>query len=75
METVLNEVGQATINDYELVFIPIIWQKHYYLMCFNLKNVAVKVIDNSANEPNMALTKKYSGWVQKMVRRLTFIIE
>lgn len=36
----------GTLKDVELVFFPIISKNHFYLICFNLKNPAIDIIDN-----------------------------
>ncbi|KAL8225622.1 hypothetical protein R6Q57_018179 [Mikania cordata] len=38
----------TSINDFELVFIPMVQSHHYYLMCFNIKTMKSILIDNSA---------------------------
>ena len=66
METVLQHVEAQSIENFELIFIPVLYQRHYYLMVFNLKNAIVEIIDNSAAEAS--ISEKYAGWVEKMVR-------
>ncbi|KAL8259002.1 hypothetical protein R6Q59_026955 [Mikania micrantha] len=66
MESVLGEVNHHTLSEFDLVFVPIINQQHFYLMCFNLKTPKVEIIDNSGVMPRMSVTKKYSGWPDKM---------
>ncbi|KAI3761927.1 hypothetical protein L1987_52350 [Smallanthus sonchifolius] len=60
MTIVLEEVGISNINAFELVFIPVIYQKHFYLMSFNLKTHVIEILDNIA-------TDKYNGWPEKMI--------
>ncbi|KAD5960729.1 hypothetical protein E3N88_12201 [Mikania micrantha] len=66
MEVVLGEVNHPIISGFELVFVPIINQQHFYIMCFNLKTPKVEIINNSGVMPRMSVTKKYSGWPDKM---------
>ncbi|KAL8239076.1 hypothetical protein R6Q59_015643 [Mikania micrantha] len=51
MEAVLTEVDNPNISGFELVFVPVINQQHFYLMCFNLKTSKVELIDNSGVMP------------------------
>jgi len=74
MQIVLQRADSTTIEEFELIFIPILYQRHYYLMCFNLKTSVVEVIDNNAAEPDATVTVKYSGWVDKMVSYQVMII-
>jgi hypothetical protein len=37
---------EADLKNFQLVLIPIIENNHYYLVCFDLKNPAIEVIDN-----------------------------
>ncbi|KAI3797180.1 hypothetical protein L1987_32433 [Smallanthus sonchifolius] len=46
MKSVLEDAGLNSLVDIELVFIPILQSKHFYVMCFNLKKAQVNVIDN-----------------------------
>ncbi|KAJ0435663.1 hypothetical protein HanIR_Chr17g0895761 [Helianthus annuus] len=55
------------IQDYELVFMPIIWARHFYVICFNLKHSKVDVLDNSVVEDDLSIEKKYAGWEEKLV--------
>ncbi|KAL8245921.1 hypothetical protein R6Q59_007137 [Mikania micrantha] len=66
VEVVLGEVNHPKKSGFELVFVPIINEKHFYMMCFNLKTPKVELIDNSGVMPCMSVTKKYSGWPDKM---------
>ncbi|MFS8005420.1 hypothetical protein Hanom_Chr13g01237141 [Helianthus anomalus] len=54
-------------NEYELVFVPIIWEKHFYVVCFNLKHYIVEVLDNNAVEDKLNIKDKYDGWEEKLV--------
>ncbi|MFS7914879.1 putative Ulp1 protease family catalytic domain, papain-like cysteine peptidase superfamily [Helianthus anomalus] len=54
------------IINYELVFVPIIWTRHFYVVCFNIKHHRVDVLDNSAVEDKLSIKDKYDGWVEKM---------
>ncbi|MFS8024993.1 putative papain-like cysteine peptidase superfamily [Helianthus anomalus] len=73
METVLKnarfkgEKKDKNIKDYELVFVPIIWARHFYVVCFNIKHESVNVLDNSGAEDDLSIEKKYVGWVEKLV--------
>ncbi|KAD6454221.1 hypothetical protein E3N88_08927 [Mikania micrantha] len=67
MEAVLGEVNHPNISAFDLVFVPIINQQHYYVMCFNLKTPKVEITDNSGVMPRMSVAKKYSDLPDKMV--------
>ncbi|KAL8205239.1 hypothetical protein R6Q57_008790 [Mikania cordata] len=49
MLEVLRKEQLTSINDFELVFIPMAESHHYYLMCFNIKTMKSILIDNSAS--------------------------
>ncbi|MFS7932021.1 putative Ulp1 protease family catalytic domain, papain-like cysteine peptidase superfamily [Helianthus anomalus] len=76
METVLKDarfkedLKDKKIKDYDLVFMPIIWQRHFYVICFNLKSYKVDVLDNSAQYDDLSIEKKYDIWVEKLVAHL-----
>ncbi|MFS8033356.1 hypothetical protein Hanom_Chr17g01568591 [Helianthus anomalus] len=53
-----------------MVFIPKIWAKHFYIICFNLQLYKVDVFDYSAAEDNLSIEDKYFGVVGKMVTPL-----
>ncbi|KAF5769442.1 putative papain-like cysteine peptidase superfamily [Helianthus annuus] len=55
------------INEYDLVFLPIIWQRHFYVGCFNIKHSRVGVLDNTVVEDTLSIEEKYDGWVEKLV--------
>ncbi|MFS7991586.1 putative Ulp1 protease family catalytic domain, papain-like cysteine peptidase superfamily [Helianthus anomalus] len=55
------------INEYDLVFVPIIWKKNFYVVCFNLKHNRVDVLDNNAGRDTPSIKKTYDGWVKKLV--------
>ncbi|MFS8021353.1 putative papain-like cysteine peptidase superfamily [Helianthus anomalus] len=55
------------INEYELVFVPIKWEKHFYVVCFNLKHSRVDILDNIVVEDKLSIKDKYDGWVGKLV--------
>ncbi|MFS7904587.1 putative Ulp1 protease family catalytic domain, papain-like cysteine peptidase superfamily [Helianthus anomalus] len=55
------------IKDYELVFVPIIWKRHFYVVCFNLKHSRVDILDNNAKEDKLSIKDKYRGWVEKLI--------
>ncbi|MFS7995129.1 putative papain-like cysteine peptidase superfamily [Helianthus anomalus] len=64
------------IKDYELVFVPIIWARHFYIVCFNIKHSRVDVLDNNAVEDDLSIKDKYAGSVEKLVSILkTLYIE
>ncbi|KAI7751381.1 hypothetical protein M8C21_024243 [Ambrosia artemisiifolia] len=64
MTDVLRKENLKTIKKFDLVFVPIIQSKHYYLMFFNIKEPKTILIDNiaSGNVEDM-----YNGWPEKMV--------
>ncbi|KAL8232232.1 hypothetical protein R6Q57_002010 [Mikania cordata] len=66
MEVVHSEVNHPNISGFELVFVPIINQRHFCMMCFDLKTPKVELIDNSGVMPRMSVTQKYSRWTDKM---------
>lgn len=66
MESSLKEEGIATLININLVFIPLLHDNHYYVLCFNLKKAKVEVIDNLGNDEKF--DKKYGGRLEIMVR-------
>ena len=59
-----NEKLQDQINKFDIVMLPIFRSEHYYLMCFNLKETRIILIDNSKNGEYAA---KYVGIPEKAV--------
>ncbi|KAK1368375.1 hypothetical protein POM88_034467 [Heracleum sosnowskyi] len=49
----------VNINDVDLIFFPIHYVEHFYVVCFNLKNIAVEIIDN--NKIGEAATSIYDS--------------
>ncbi|MFS8000622.1 hypothetical protein Hanom_Chr12g01180511 [Helianthus anomalus] len=60
------EQEYRNIKDYELVFVLIIWDRHYYIVCFNIKHERVDVLDNNANEDKLGIKKsmldRWKSW-------------
>ncbi|MFS8003840.1 putative Ulp1 protease family catalytic domain, papain-like cysteine peptidase superfamily [Helianthus anomalus] len=61
------------IKDYELVFIPIIWARHFYVIYFNLKSYKVDVLENSAHCDGLSIEVKYDRWIGKMIKRTKIV--
>ncbi|KAK1355649.1 hypothetical protein POM88_048905 [Heracleum sosnowskyi] len=49
----------VNINDVDLIFFPIHYVEHFYVVCFNLKNIAVEIIYN--NKIGEAATSIYDS--------------
>ncbi|MFS8009166.1 putative Ulp1 protease family catalytic domain, papain-like cysteine peptidase superfamily [Helianthus anomalus] len=71
MSTVLKDarskkdLKDITINDYDLIFMPIIWSKHFYIICFNLRSYKVDVLDNSASYDDKSIVKYMTSGLAK----------
>ncbi|MFS7914257.1 putative papain-like cysteine peptidase superfamily [Helianthus anomalus] len=51
------------INEYDLVFLPIIWGRHFYVACFNIKHNRVDVLNNINVEDKLNIEKNMmDGW-------------
>lgn len=51
----------GTIRKVDMLFIPILQNKHYYIVCFDFKGEAIKIIDNmkgKAKAQKMARAKR-----------------
>ncbi|MFS7934557.1 putative papain-like cysteine peptidase superfamily [Helianthus anomalus] len=55
------------INEYDLVFVPIISQRHFYVVFFNLKYNRVDILDNSTGGDTLSIKRKYDEWVGKLM--------
>ncbi|MFS7947263.1 putative papain-like cysteine peptidase superfamily [Helianthus anomalus] len=70
METVLTDphfkgdLKDRMINNYDQVFIPIIWAKHFYVICFNLQSYKVDILDNSAAKDNLSVETNILVWLK-----------
>ncbi|KAK9080136.1 hypothetical protein SSX86_001811 [Deinandra increscens subsp. villosa] len=60
-ESVLSAENLNSLAGIDLVFIPIVFAWHYYLMCFNLKTQRIELIDNNADKE-----RKYGTIPKKM---------
>ncbi|KAF5787718.1 putative Ulp1 protease family catalytic domain, papain-like cysteine peptidase superfamily [Helianthus annuus] len=73
MESCLREANMDTLIGIDLVFIPILHSKHYYLICYNLKKALVDVIDNLGR--NVEFDSKYAFRPQIMQNTLCNYLE
>ncbi|KAJ0733417.1 putative Ulp1 protease family catalytic domain, papain-like cysteine peptidase superfamily [Helianthus annuus] len=64
MESVIQSADVKNIKQVTLVFIPVIQEKHFYCVCFNLKDHKIEVLDNSAT--NVSFEAKYQKWPEKL---------
>ncbi|KAK9053356.1 hypothetical protein SSX86_029989 [Deinandra increscens subsp. villosa] len=60
-ESVLSAENLNSLEGIDLVFIPIVFAWHYYLMCFNLKTERIELIDNNGDKK-----RKYGTIPKKM---------
>ncbi|KAK9078396.1 hypothetical protein SSX86_002453 [Deinandra increscens subsp. villosa] len=64
METVLYVDELLTVNGLDMVFIPIAFDDHNYVLCFNLKKARIDLLDHSGD--GEGYWKKYKGWPEMM---------
>ncbi|KAK9073310.1 hypothetical protein SSX86_007634 [Deinandra increscens subsp. villosa] len=65
MESILKAEELQSLEGIELVFIPIIFSYHYYLLVFNMKKNSIDLLDNSAAVKEFK--KKYGTIREKMI--------
>ncbi|KAK9064932.1 hypothetical protein SSX86_016315 [Deinandra increscens subsp. villosa] len=65
MESILKAEELQSLEGIELVFIPIIFSYHYYLLVFNMKKNSIDLLDNSAAVKEFK--KKYGTIPEKMI--------
>ncbi|KAI3776381.1 hypothetical protein L1987_46160 [Smallanthus sonchifolius] len=59
IHSMLKDVGRESLIGIELLFIPILHSKHYYVMCFHLKKAQIDVIDNLVSNADFNATCTY----------------
>ncbi|KAK9064987.1 hypothetical protein SSX86_016370 [Deinandra increscens subsp. villosa] len=64
METVLYVDELLTVYGLDMVFIPIAFDDHNYVLCFNLKKARIDLLDHSGD--GEGYWKKYKGWPEMM---------
>ncbi|KAJ0427595.1 putative Ulp1 protease family catalytic domain, papain-like cysteine peptidase superfamily [Helianthus annuus] len=65
MNAVLDSTGPKVFKgNFEMVFIPMLTGRHYYLLFFNLKTKDVYIIDNVEGAAGL---ERYHGNVEKMI--------
>ncbi|KAJ0509294.1 putative Ulp1 protease family catalytic domain, papain-like cysteine peptidase superfamily [Helianthus annuus] len=73
MDRILRDTEKKTIIGFDLLFIPILYSKHYYVICFNLTQPQVHVIDNLASKADF--DAKYGQRPQIMQKTLCSYLE
>ncbi|MFS7984892.1 putative papain-like cysteine peptidase superfamily [Helianthus anomalus] len=68
METILGQAVSKDIRNFQMVFVPVLYNTHYILVFFNLAQSQILVIDNI--EGDVHINIRYSGYVEKVVRTL-----
>ncbi|KAJ0760177.1 putative papain-like cysteine peptidase superfamily [Helianthus annuus] len=66
MGPVLISPDVKKIPDKSLIFVPLLHDDHFYCVCFNLRDLKVEVLDNSAKDVSMK--DKYSERPEKLAR-------
>ena len=73
MEPVLVSADVKKIPEHALIFVPVLHEAHFYCVCFNLRDMKVEVLDNSAKDVSMQA--KYKKRPEKLVRPSIYIIQ
>ncbi|MFS7937671.1 putative papain-like cysteine peptidase superfamily [Helianthus anomalus] len=73
MEPVLISADVKKIPDKSLVFVPVLHADHFYCVCFNLRDMKVEVLDNSAKDVSMK--DKYNERPEKLRDALSVYLE
>ncbi|MFS7907207.1 putative papain-like cysteine peptidase superfamily [Helianthus anomalus] len=66
MEPVLISTDMKKIPDKSLIFVPLLHDDHFYCVRFNLRDMKVEVLDNSAKD--VSVKDKYNKRPEKLVR-------
>ncbi|XP_035830816.1 uncharacterized protein LOC118480200 [Helianthus annuus] len=73
MEPVLVSADVKKIPEHALIFVPVLHEAHFYCVCFNLKDMKVEVLDNSAKDVSMQA--KYKKRLEKLRDALSVYLE
>ncbi|XP_035831220.1 uncharacterized protein LOC118480460 [Helianthus annuus] len=65
METILGQADSTDIRNFQMVFVPVLYNKHYILVFFNLAQSQILVIDNIVGD--VPIDVRYSGYIEKVV--------
>ncbi|XP_035830001.1 uncharacterized protein LOC118479546 [Helianthus annuus] len=65
METILGQADSMDIRNFQMVFVPVLYNTHYILVFFNLAQSQILVIDNI--EGDVPINIRYSGYIEKVV--------
>ncbi|MFS7901392.1 putative papain-like cysteine peptidase superfamily [Helianthus anomalus] len=64
MNDVLAGIESKVFKGFQMVFIPMLTRKHYYLLFFNLKTREIFIIDNVEGAAGL---ERYHGNMEKMI--------
>ena len=59
-----NEI--KSINEVDLLFMPIVSSDHIYVICFNMKNPKIEILDNS----KLGANSKYDNIIVPLVKKI-----
>ncbi|KAJ0693298.1 putative papain-like cysteine peptidase superfamily [Helianthus annuus] len=65
MEAILGQADSMDIRNFQMVFVSVLYNKHYILVFFNLAQTQILVIDNI--EGDVPINIRYSGYVEKVI--------
>ncbi|MFS7918392.1 putative papain-like cysteine peptidase superfamily [Helianthus anomalus] len=65
MEAILGQANSIDIRNFQIVFVPVLYNKHYILVFFNLAQYQIFVINNI--EGDVPINIQYSGYVEKVI--------
>ena len=68
MEAILGQTDNMDIRNFQMVFVPVLYNTHYIIVFFNLAQSQILVIDNI--EGDVPINIRYSGYVEKVARTL-----
>ncbi|MFS7917352.1 putative papain-like cysteine peptidase superfamily [Helianthus anomalus] len=65
MEAISGQTDNTDIGNFQMVFVPVLYNKHYILVFFHLAQYQILVIDNI--EGDVPINIRYSGYVEKVM--------
>lgn len=79
LQDIMRKFNIKSLDDFDIIIVPMLISGHFYLVCFDVKDGLIELIDNSEEEPDFA--KRYGGvpeilvWKNKKIRHIILMAE
>ena len=67
--------GIKKVKQYMQFYFPIIASTHYYLLCINMYNSTLDIVDNRMLPMDVKMEHKYLGHLEKMVKNYIYFVQ